>query len=81
MYTITTNAPGLIPFSVCRDCTTRGRYWGAYGLEQTPILVHISHLVTVYILQTNVFDVISTLLSLLTKTDKIVSINYQANYI
>lgn len=21
---------GLIPFSVCRDCTARGRYWGAY---------------------------------------------------
>lgn len=22
---------GLIPFSVCRDCTAWGRYWGAYG--------------------------------------------------
>lgn len=22
---------GLIPFSVRRDCTARGRYWGAYG--------------------------------------------------
>lgn len=22
---------GLIPFSVCRDCTAWGQYWGAYG--------------------------------------------------
>ena len=30
----------LIPFSVCRDCTARGRYWGAYGSAQGDAPVH-----------------------------------------